>query len=235
MADSPNPYAPPTADEVFAPEIGEYTFQPSAGLSIALRWMLGISAGLVLISLGSDVMQLDLLGRMQSGGSWTNAEAVANDRRVGLLAVGRLLLLLATAIVWCVWQSRTSKNARALGAEFMEFGPNAWGWFACPVYNLWRPLQVINELWRVTSPADDGYDPPPSWFYAWWIPWLLASAAGQIATRLVSDTATLGQLIFSTQLSTVSDFLLAVSGVAAIAMIKQISQREHARAARLQS
>jgi hypothetical protein len=235
MTNSANPYAPPTADEVFAVE--DHSFKAAGALATALCWMLGISLVVTVLSIASMIGQVELIGRMQGGGAWTMPEAEANDARVALLAGVSFLLLLATGIVWFVWQSRTSKNARALGAEFMQFGPHAWGWFFCPIINLWRPLQVLSELWRATSP-DDGraaqdrgdFAPltAPSWFLAWWLPWLAAGVLSQIAARLATNT---DWLILSSQFNVASSVMVLVSGVFAIRMVAVISQRERARAA----
>lgn len=236
MANALNPYAPPSADEVFAVEDQGFTFSPSNGLAAALCWLLGFSVALNLVESAALVMQIELLDRMHSGGSWTMPEVTANDARIGNLAILAFVLLIATGVVWFLWQARTSKNARALGAEFMEFGPNAWGWFFCPVVNLWRPLNVISELWRVTAPEQGkarergDFSPlvAPSWFMGWWLPWIGAGFVTQASAFLARDPDTMQA---SGQFEVAANILVMIAGVFAIRMVRLINQRERERAA----
>lgn len=240
MSGFDNPYAPPAADEVFDPNADGFGYQPSEGLATALRILLGVCVAVLIVNVWSFTAQSELLERAARGRGISLAEANANDERVGLLSVAFLLSLLATGIVWCIWQNRTSKNARALGAAGMEFGPNAWGWFFCPILNLWRPMAVISELWGATMPD---YDPlkedvsgwrgasAPSWLLGgWWLAWILGSIFSRIGSGLV-DEKDIGSLISASQWSAVAFGLIAVSGVFAIVLVTMLQKRVQARAA----
>jgi hypothetical protein len=242
MSDSTNPYAPPTNDEPAWPsgslELAGFTYTPNDQLATALRWVIGISLALSAINIVSTSMTLDLFGRMQGGGAWSMAEAEANDLRAGLLALAYALTILTAGILWFVWQNRTSKNARALGAEGMEYGPNAWGWFFCPIFNLWRPLAVIRELWQATAPNEDLSDtlstwkraPTPEWLVLWWGAWVLGGVLSQASVRMTLNAQEISTHIFAGQLDILSDIVLIGGGVLAIRLVKQLHQRERERA-----
>jgi hypothetical protein len=222
-----NPYAPPTADEVHELRSEAFTYKSSEGLAAALRVMLGISVALLVISVASMSMQIELL-QSATRGTITDAEAVANDQRVWLATLASVFAMIATGVVWCIWQNRTSKNVRALGGEKMQFGPNAWGWFFCPILNLWRPLTVITELWTATPGSDAS---PPKWLLAgWWLPWIFGSLFNRLSATLAKDTSDLDTLISASEWELAGDVLLAVSGVFAILFVTMLQKRVRARA-----
>lgn len=227
-----NPYAPPTQDEVFQAPVDE-VYKSSEGISVALRVMLGANVALLMISVSVLSMQVELLQRATRS-PISMAEAEANDQRVLLATSLALLVLIATGILWCVWQNRTNKNLRALGAVDLQFGPNAWGWFFCPVVNLWRPVAVISELWTAASDASsqDEEPVPPNWLIGgWWLPWLLGGILSQIAARTATDVNDIGSLVTSSQVELVSDVMTLISGVFAIVLVTKLQKRVRARAA----
>jgi hypothetical protein len=226
-----NPYAPPTNDEEFvapARSTGPLPdeFRPSEGIATALRVVLGVSALALLVDVAVTWNQIDLLARMRDGGVWSMPEAEANDARVRAVNGVYLLLLLIGAILWSVWHNRTNTNARALGADRMEFGPNAWGWFACPLFNLWKPVQAVNELWVCSDPRNTATMTPPSVFGLWWAMWIIGSVLGQISWRLVSrEPNDIDTLIHSSWAGLGSSVALIGAAAAAILVVTAIQRR----------
>jgi hypothetical protein len=222
-----NPYAPPSVDE--HPALGEpHDYRSTHVLSLVLRVLLGACASLLVVGLGLGVLRLDLFERVQRGSGFTIAEAEASDMQVTLHAALYMLVVLTTAITWIVWQTRTSKNARALGTEDMEFGPHAWGWFFCPILNLFRPLAVVQELWRVNDPRSSAA--PPSYFSLWWVAWVIGTVGGKASARFVSEDAEIDELIVGLQLDIATNAFLLVAAILAIKVVAEVHRREQARA-----
>jgi hypothetical protein len=70
------------------------------------------------------------------------------------LAVALAGVFVATAIVFLMWTHRAHRNLPALGAERLKFSPGwAVGYFFIPILNLFRPYQVMCEIWRESDPA----------------------------------------------------------------------------------
>ena len=104
----------------------------------------------------------------------------------GLAAVG---LMIASAVLFCIWIRRANRNARALGALRMEFTPG-WcvGWWFVPIANLWKPYQAVREVYRASKPESGPDDwqrsTVPGTFALWWSTWLISSFIGNLTLRL---------------------------------------------------
>ena len=221
-----NPYAPPTNHELAPAPALPAEYRPSEGVATATRVVLGVTAVALLANAVVTFQQIDLLIRMRDGGVWSMPEAEASDSRVAAMSGIYLLLFLAAAILWAVWQSRTNKNARVLGADMMEFGPNAWGWFMCPLANLWKPLNAVRELWVCSDPHNTETMTPPSVFGLWWATWITGSVLGQVSWRMVrSEPDDIDVLINSSWADIGSGLALLVAAVAAILVITAVQGR----------
>jgi hypothetical protein len=222
-----NPYAPPSVHENFDSSERPH-YRSTQTSSMVVRALLALMSVVSAIRIAHAVTQLELFDRIKHAGAFTLAEAEASDERAALIAGLWLLLFLATGIAWIVWQARTSKNARALGTEYMQFGPNAWGWFFCPFINLVRPLTVIRELWQVSDPHSSSES--PGYFAMWWVPWVVGCILANASSRLVTVDADIDQLILSIQLDAAANGLLILSAIFAIQVVAEIHRREQARA-----
>jgi serine/threonine protein kinase len=64
---------------------------------------------------------------------------------------------LVTAALWLAWFRRAYLNLPALGARRLRFRPWwAVGAWLLPVFSLFRPKQVLNDIWRASDPEGFG-------------------------------------------------------------------------------
>jgi hypothetical protein len=223
-------YQPPSVGSQLDVEMGGH--HPTRGLTTALTALLGLSAGRSALSIIAMGVQIELLGRIALG-QFTQAEAATSDTLVQALAGVELALLFATAIVLFVWFNRSNRNARAFGnAEYMQFGPNAWGWFFCPLLNLWKPFQAFRELWN-TSQEPAKYEPPPVYFGAWWGFWLGGGVLGNLAASMLNQTK-VEALVTASGLSIAASVCSIVAAGCLILVVRGIArvQEERARGSR---
>lgn len=79
-----------------------------------------------------------------------------------LICKGYLVLHLIKLIEWVssivigglvlTWLYRANRNARALGAEGMQFSPRgSICWYFIPIACLWKPYQALKEIWVVSA------------------------------------------------------------------------------------
>ncbi len=200
-------------------------------LSNALIGALAVMAVLAVVRALLSWSQLALLGDLGAGLPVTEAEINASDARDALIALLFGLGSIATAVVWCVWQTRTHHRVKALGAQHMVFGPNAWGWFFCPLLNLWRPFHVVSELWQDADRKSDDMETPIV-FKLWWGAWIAGTIALRAGNKLSSRAEEIDMLVTATRFTLIGSVASIAAALAAIQVIRAISQRLHIASAR---
>jgi hypothetical protein len=120
-------------------------------------------------------------------------------------------LFITGAIVYVVWVNRANKNARSLGAQRMEFTPGwAVGWHFVPIANLYRPYQVMKEIWKASHPEyrDNWKTAPTSGLLGlWWAFWIIGNIISNIGFRINMNAETVDAILLGTWVSLASDII----------------------------
>jgi len=180
------------------------------------------------VAVVSDLAELSLLARVEAGDA-SDAEVAANDLRQGLIGLLQLVLLVVTAVLFIRWFHRAYSNLDALGRE--RRWATWWaigGWFI-PIWNLFRPKQIANDVWRASSPAGD--DDPPALYALWWTAWLASLLVGNAAARLLFGAEEIGELRAAATAYTIADAASVVAGVLAILVVRRTTERHDAAGA----
>lgn len=233
-----DPYRPPAAaDSGVSPGFDGtqtgFDYRPVRGrVRLATAGMI-LWASTNAIALWASARQLDLLGRMSSD-AYREAEVWANERRMQLAGMGRMVALVLVAVAFLVVLVRASRNARALGATDMSHSPaSAVFWFAVPIANLWRPYQVVRELWLASTPRPGG-----PWSQArvspllpaWWAAWLAFVASEWIARRSGGRTPQMGDVLTATRVELVACVLGFIAAGLAVRLMWALAWRQEERA-----
>jgi serine/threonine-protein kinase len=158
---------------------------------------------------------------------------------------------LVTAALWLAWFRRAYLNLPALGARRLRFRPWwAVGAWLLPVFSLFRPKQVLNDVWRASDP-DLPPDQAATWrgrpvaeLVGWW--WLAFVASVLVrsvttdAVHAAADLMLLGLLPdrldrfqASAGMQVLADLLTVLCGLLALRVVGRTSARQDERAARL--
>ena len=232
----------PYADASHPPPPAPTTpYRPIRGFGTALVWLLGAAAALDLIAALSDLAEIRLLDRARAGLPITFEEATANDARQGAIGLLQLLIFLATGVVFIVWLHRAYSNLPALGATRLRFGKGwAIGGWMVPIWNLFRPKQIVNDAWRGSDPAlPASYEvtwterPVPAWWQVWWLPFLVSGYLGVASFRVGMDT--LQELRLGSLLWFWSDLLSGGAGIVGVFIVRAITARQEERARQILS
>jgi hypothetical protein len=139
-----------------------------------------------------DIVSIVTLQQMLDGQPISAAEAEGFDGWYNALTLIGLAVLITTAVLFLVWTYRAYRNLLAFGASELTTSPG-WAvgsWFV-PILNLFRPYQVMKEIWRGSDPATGPTDRrarsdmPVHWALGWWWTfWIVASWFGNAAGRL---------------------------------------------------
>lgn len=139
-------------------------------------------------------------------------------------------LFFIQVILFCFWIHRANSNARALGAERMSFTPG-WsvGWFFVPIMNIFRPYQVVREIWNSSGPgADSGGNDvsAPIVIKVWWGLWLISS----FWFRSHNTTLSNNYLLILLVLSCVATLANVGACILAAVIVRGVSERQENRA-----
>ncbi len=210
-------------------------FRTGSGRARVVVWL--FIAGIVteLLSLGSYIAQIELLQRMRDGGFWTDAEAEANDLRVVVIAVLDGLVIVAGMVAFLVWLHRVRANLPALGIADARWSPGwAVGWWFVPIMNLFRPFQVVKEIWQASGrevhPGSWRNAPTPDLLGWWWGLFLIGSFASNIAMRrTIWGPETIDGYISGSMAYGVSEAIWVIGTIPAIMVVTGIDRRQTER------
>jgi hypothetical protein len=158
---------------------------------------------------------------------------------------------LVAAGLWLAWFRRAYLNLPALGARRLRFRPWwAVGAWLLPVFSLFRPKQVLNDIWRASDPelppdqADAWRKRPVAELLGWWWLAFLASVlVRSITTEAVhaaADLMLLGLLPEqfdrfqpSAGMQILADLLTVLCGLLALRVVRRTTTRQADRATRM--
>ncbi|HEX5527883.1 MAG TPA: DUF4328 domain-containing protein [Solirubrobacterales bacterium] len=148
------------------------------------------------------------------------------------------LAVLVSAGVFIAWFYRAYKNLRRLGVQSMRYG-DGWAigaWFI-PFFNMVRPKQIANDVWRG---SERGVDVGAQWHQVevpnlvhwWWALYLIQGAVVYTGQRVASSgydkltsLGTFGGGLSQIKTGTVIDILGEIIAIAAVVVaIKVVSE-----------
>jgi hypothetical protein len=183
----------------------------------------------------ANVDAAELLGQLQADANAVSLGDIdASDLRIGgaaLLQVG----LMAVAFGFLIaWTSRLYRNLTALGVGRLRY-TEGWAigaWFI-PFFNLVRPKQILDDIWRGSGPADGEHwrdravTPLLHW---WWGLWILAAVLWRSSAN---EAAGLDEARSAAFRSVAGDVAFVVAAVVAIVAITRLTERQERTAGRV--
>ena len=197
--------------------------------AIMVIWLL---LAVEVVSFISSGMQYSFLQRAASGGTISETDAMANDLREGVIAAIYFIVYLVYIITFIMWFRRAYFNLhqKSKKLQFSE-GWAAGSWFV-PFLNLYRPFQIMNELYTETKrllvkngiSEKDIY--PINYLPTWWTLYIVTTFVGNIVLRIGFNADTINNFIAVT----IGDMIMSILGVAlslvTIKVIKDYSKVE---------
>jgi len=202
-----------------------YSKDPTS-LTKFLKTMLWISLGIDFISLLSDFAQWDLL----RSGTFSQAEAEANDTRQLIVGVLYFVTFVVTTITFMRWVYRANLNCHGFGAQGMRFTP---GWsiayYFIPIFCLYKPYQAMKEIWKVsTNPSNwqnEKGSPLLGW---WWALWLISNWCAWQAFWLSIQADTINSLWTSTMWNVIFYVIDIPLCIVTILLVSEIFTKQEA-------
>jgi hypothetical protein len=106
---------------------------------------------------------------------------LAPDKAQAFLLLARAPLSALTAIAFIGWLWVATANVRNAGARVRHAPGWALGSWLVPILNLWRPKQMVDDVWRASMPGvppgiDLRFVRKPVVVTAWWAAYLIGSS-----------------------------------------------------------
>lgn len=140
-------------------------------------------------------------------------------------------------VVFIVWTHRTYSNVSALGGSGLRFR-SGWaiaGWLV-PPFALWRPKQIVNDVWRAsdrTLPAaadreEWGSRPTPLLLGAWWALWVLGALAERLSFNFADSSVDSARTTLALRVG--AGVCLAAAALLAVWVVTAVTRRQQERA-----
>jgi hypothetical protein len=198
------------------------------------------SFGIVLsvLCIAADIGQFRLCGEMIRGESIPDQEFERNDRRQAAISSMMVVQFIALVVGYLVWIYRAHASLPALGATGLEFSPKgAVGWYFAPFFNLFKPYQVMREIFNASDPRDavEGGElwrsySAPFLLKTWWGMFLVMNVFARSSMRLSLSAESASDFQAASVASSVTESISIVAALLAIWLVWSINSRQTARA-----
>ena len=199
----------------------------------AVLYVFWALTGVTILGVVSGYWELQLLEKAQLSGFVDENEANASDLRQGVIGVVQMGLYVASAVVFLRWFRRAYGNLHRTGINHLEHRESMalWSWFI-PIIFLFRPVQIMNEIWDETQEKIKKYD--ASYVFrkgggiilSWWILFIISHIVGRYLLKTAFEQDTLDQLIESSQATLFSDVIQIPEAILVMVIVYKLSQIE---------
>ena len=193
--------------------------KPHAKLTGTLRILLKITIGVTAVAVLAGFYDFYSYSTLPSDVD-ANEIMLPSDAVSGIVGLVQMVLGIVTGVTFLRWIYRSNKNLRMLSDEAMTFTPG-WsvGWYFVPFANLYKPYQVMKEIWTVSHKSEASNHAIVGW---WWITCLISNFLGRLAFKLVMRADDASGYAASAMRYIISDGLDVVLNVVALAMVTRI-------------
>lgn len=194
-------------------------------------FMIIIVMALDLISLLSSLMQLDLLDQIKKGQFVADAVLTSNDSREQSIGVLYIIAFIISGVVFIRWFRRAYYNLhlRTRNCEHSD-GWAAGAWFT-PIISLFRPYQIMLELWTKTTDmisikSNKIHGGTTALISVWWALWIVSNYIGKYIIKYAFNSKTIEELINLTIANCVDAVISIALAVVTLIMVKAYAKRE---------
>lgn len=192
------------------------------------KWAVGfifVAVFTSVISMGSAVMEYFFLDKE----ILNQDELDANNLRQQVVLFLDIAVSLIAGIVFIRWFRRAYFNLHKLTNSLSHGeGWAAGAWFT-PIVNLFRPYQIMKELWDETLSLLSSNDEPEvssaktgvKMLGFWWALWIISGVLARIGSRMTDDNSSIEEYQAADIINISSDGLNVLAGVLLIGIIRK--------------
>lgn len=192
------------------------------------------------IAIISSYLEINLLTRIEESAYYSEDEIQFNDYREAIIGLFQIIIIFITGILFIIWFYRSHCNLKALGNRYLKYGSGwAIGGFFVPILNLFRPYQVMKEIWMKSNP-NVNFDvlPGSKWKESnsstlvgwWWFLFILGNILGYLPISYWAQEESINMFITGDWLSISVEIVDIVAAIITIRLINEIvrwQERKH--------
>lgn len=187
----------------------------------------------VVVNLYVNYLQFSLLERAFDGENISDAEYNMNIIRRGIAGLIYFGFMVASAVLFLNWMRRAYANLKRAGIGYLRFKESmvVWAWFI-PFVSLYRPVQIMNELWTETQEKlvqlDTSHTGANGDFLigVWWVLFLVGAVIGNFLLQVLFNLNSINDIMLVSKLSMILDLIDFLGIATAIVLVKKISSYE---------
>lgn len=197
--------------------------------AIILIW---IALAINIISLISSYFQYDLLQTVANGGTISTEYATSNDNREQAIGIIQIIVFVVSAITFIQWFRRAYFNLHLRVNRLSHTEGWAAGCWFVPIVNLFRPYQIMKELFQETYlflKRNDFHTKEHlsiSSLGFWWTFWIIDRFIGRFVFKYTMKAETIDEFTISTIAEMVSNGFGIVLAIITVKVIKEYSELE---------
>lgn len=154
-----------------------------------------------------------------------------------LAALSLMCSYLGCVVFFLMSIFRARKNVDSFGVTGMKHSAGGTvGWFFVPIACLFKPFQVISEIWKASDPKVDASN-PTGWIASagsmllnfWWALWIISNLAdnGLILLTIATKYTTTPLTFTVTAITFILDTISALLAMAVLFKLYQRQQEKH--------
>jgi len=184
------------------------------------------------ISLVSSYFQYDLLQTAANGGEISTEYATSNDNREQAIGIIQLIVFVVSAITFIQWFRRAYFNLHLRVNHLSETEGWAAGCWFVPIVNLYRPYQIMKELFQETHLFLKRNDVLTNEHFStaslglWWTFWIIDRFVGRFVFKYSMKADTIDELTTSTIAQLISNGIGIVLAIITLNVITEYSKLE---------
>ncbi|KRB36143.1 hypothetical protein ASD93_08505 [Microbacterium sp. Root180] len=151
---------------------------------MATQVLLIVSGLTSVLTIGVEVFGIGAVTRYLDGLDYDIELLNAYDRVSLMSTVVSSMALVATGVLWLIWQYRAAKQVQGRTRRSPGWHVGSW---LIPVVSFWFPYQNISDLWRATGRSR------PAWQILWWLLWISSGTLIQVSSIIYNNAEVLEQ------------------------------------------
>jgi Domain of unknown function (DUF4328) len=170
-------------------------------------------------------------------GSDTSEQGTTGLMALGLLEIANLPLniisYICTIVFFLMWLNRSYRNLESFNIQGLTATPGwAVGYWFLPILSLFKPLQIVNEVWHGSNSEnlEKGYgfsDTSTTSLHGfWWGTWLISGILGQISFRLEINAENPGLNQIAYLIASLTSVFSIIAGFLLITIVQQTTERQ---------